>query len=243
MRNLAHRIHRMVGACAVALMLTTCPMLLAGTSAEDEILDLMHRWKKAVNEPAEGELRAVLAPDFHATGPSGRFGDAEDWIAVKLKGPATPHCRLEDLEVRVLGEVAIVYGINSCHSTTDPNKPPAQSRFTNVVRRLGDRWLLSSYHVSSIPPPRRPVEIDASLLAEYEGTFVAPNGKESVFTAGNQRLTYAGSGTSLELFPLSPETFGPSEGTVLVTFVRDRTGRVYAAEFSRSGAVTRLRRK
>ena len=82
----------------------------------------------------------------------GLFGEAQD-IAIDTDktGPSrVTSYKLDDLQVRVYGDVAIVTGRNATTGTLFGKAASMKSRFTDVFVKRGGRWQCVANHTTAI---------------------------------------------------------------------------------------------
>ena len=87
----------------------------------------------------------ILADDFLNTNPDGSFVDRSGFLAQIAKPVAISGLKAEDVQIRLLGEVAII------HARTSYLKPDGQAgkgRYTDIWARRSGRWLCVAAHVT-----------------------------------------------------------------------------------------------
>jgi ketosteroid isomerase-like protein len=83
-------------------------------------------------------FREILAPDFLCTLADGTLIDRDQFLA-NAAAPTTAHgLRAHDVNVRVLGETAIVHAATTF---THPDGRPGRGRYTDVWARRDGRWV------------------------------------------------------------------------------------------------------
>ena len=86
-----------------------------------------------------------LAEDFLNSNPDGSLVDRAGFLAQMARPSAVSNLEIEDVRIRVLGEVAII------HARTTYKKPDGQAgagRYTDIWSRRQGRWLCVAAHVA-----------------------------------------------------------------------------------------------
>ena len=87
----------------------------------------------------------ILANDFLNSNPDGSLVDRAGFLAQMARPCAVSNLEIEDVRVRVIGEVAII------HARTTYKKSDGQAgagRYTDIWARRQGRWLCVSAHVT-----------------------------------------------------------------------------------------------
>lgn len=87
----------------------------------------------------------ILADDFRCSNPDGALLDRAGFLAQTARPVAIRDLAAHDVEVRLLGDVAIIHARTSF---TLPDGRRGVGRYTDVWARQGDRWLAVSAHVT-----------------------------------------------------------------------------------------------
>lgn len=87
----------------------------------------------------------LLAPDFHCTQSDGSFLDRRQFIESVARGATMPRLEAHDVNVRLLGDVAIVHAQTIF---TLANGTQGTGRYTDVWARRDGRWLAVAAHVT-----------------------------------------------------------------------------------------------
>ena len=119
----------------------------ASASADDLALlrQLNDGYIRAVRMSDVGWFDAHLAGDFLNSNPDGSLVDRAGFLAQIAPPCPVANLRIEDVRIRVMGEMAIV------HARTLYEKPGGQAgagRYTDVWGRHQGRWLCVAAHVS-----------------------------------------------------------------------------------------------
>lgn len=110
---------------------------------------------KADTEALEG----LLTADFRGVGPLGFVLTKEQWIDRYRSGALVPAAfELRDLDVRELGDTAVVLGVQRQEGSYHGHPANGEFRITLVLTRQGDGWAVAHCHLSGPlgPPPGRP---------------------------------------------------------------------------------------
>lgn len=93
---------------------------------------------ESVRSSNVARFRDILAPDFLCTLSDGTLIDRDQFLA-NAAMPTTAHgLQVHDVNVRVLGDAAIVHGATTF---THPDGRPGRGRYTDIWARRDGRWL------------------------------------------------------------------------------------------------------
>ncbi|HYC33995.1 MAG TPA: nuclear transport factor 2 family protein [Gemmatimonadales bacterium] len=121
----------------------------AAYAAAREIMKLEEAWGRALSARDTAFFRQILADDFVGTGGAEvRSKQAVIEDLTKSVG-AVPVPRLENTQVRLFDDVAIVTGI-AVYEGSSP-APASRTRFTEVWARRGGRWVAVHGHYNAVP--------------------------------------------------------------------------------------------
>ncbi len=129
-----------------ALMLSgivAAPASLAQVSAtpEQELVKLENSWKEAVIRRDAAALQRLYADEYLSTDQEGMVWNKAQDIDIDTKGVSRlASYKLDDVKVRLYGDVAVVTGHNSSKGTLHGNAASGQSRFTDVFVKRDGRW-------------------------------------------------------------------------------------------------------
>jgi ketosteroid isomerase-like protein len=87
----------------------------------------------------------ILAEDFLCSNPDGSLVDKNQFLAQTARPVTISGLSVEDVRVRILGDVAIIHARTS-YTTADGEQ--RHGRYTDVWARRGGRWLAVSAHVT-----------------------------------------------------------------------------------------------
>jgi len=87
-----------------------------------------------------------LTDDFVCTLGDGHRIDKPEFLRRTAAGPGVTDVRFDDVDVRLLGDVALVQAVT--HYTR--NGVPASRRYTDVWCRRGDRWLAVAAQITPV---------------------------------------------------------------------------------------------
>jgi hypothetical protein len=120
----------------VLLSQETCPQSLQ-PKTKQALIDLEHRWARALEQHDSAAVDCLLAPEFVDTGVNGELHDrAQALAAIPNRKPLLNDLR--DLQVTIAGEAAIVHGVNRV--TDQEKKELARVRFTDVFLYRNGQW-------------------------------------------------------------------------------------------------------
>ena len=87
----------------------------------------------------------ILAPDFRATLADGSYLDRAAFLAHTAAPVHISGLAAHDVEIRILGETAIIHGRTSYLTS---GGTPGAGRYTDIWARRGGRWLAVAAHVT-----------------------------------------------------------------------------------------------
>jgi hypothetical protein len=171
--------------------------------------------------------RTLLDPRFVHISDLGERRSFEN-MAKFVTGHAGSKVRHEvaSLSMRVVGSLAIV------DAEVREHMPDGEAawRETDVFVLSGDRWRYLSHHETPIPQPAVAMAVGDDQLDDYVGDYRSSAGTEDIITAvGGTLFGQASPGEKPTAFiHVGPGAFAVAGDPSLLTFVRDRSGRVTA---------------
>lgn len=122
----------------------------AALEAAREIIRLEEAWGRALSTRDTAFFRQTLADDFVGTG--GRELRSKQTVIEELSRSmgSVPVPRLEDTQVRLFGDLAVVTGVAAYQGTS--GTPESRTRFTEVWVKRAGRWQAVHGHYNAIPP-------------------------------------------------------------------------------------------
>ncbi len=125
------------------------------TSASDKaaITALEKDWAVAFVKKDTAKMLSLGTPDCWMTGSEGETGTLKDFTADVKSGTYTvKSMHIDDLKVRVYGEMAVVLGLETEKSQNRGQDNSGQYRFTDTWLKRDGRWLcVASSNVRVIP--------------------------------------------------------------------------------------------
>jgi ketosteroid isomerase-like protein len=101
-----------------------------------------------IHSVQHGDVRRfdeILADDFRCSNPDGSLVDKPGFLAQTARPVTIRDLTTEDVEVRILGDVAIIHARTSY---TTPTGEHRNGRYTDVWARRDGIWLAVSAHVT-----------------------------------------------------------------------------------------------
>jgi uncharacterized protein (TIGR02246 family) len=120
---------------------------------EQELVALEHTWKDAVVKRDAAALQLLYADEYISTDQEGMVWTKAQDIAIDTDTAAPSRVtsyKLDDLKVRVYGEVAIVTGRNTTTGTLFGKTASTKSRFTDVFVKRNGRWQCVANHTTAV---------------------------------------------------------------------------------------------
>lgn len=102
---------------------------------------------RAVLTSDAARFREILADDFRNTNPDGTILDRAAFLAQVARPSNLRNLRAEDVEIRVLGNTAIVHA-RTVYETSDGR--PGSGRYTDIWHKQDGRWLAVAAHVTRL---------------------------------------------------------------------------------------------
>jgi len=116
------------------------------TASDVEVLrDLNGQYIHSVVHSDVARFTEILADDFLCTNPDGALVDKPQFLRQTAVPVAFTDFDVDDLRIRVLGDVAIVHG-RTRFALTDGRR--GRGQYTDVWEKRQGRWLAVSAHVT-----------------------------------------------------------------------------------------------
>ena len=118
------------------------------TASEVEVLrDLNGHYIHSVVHSDVARFTEILADDFLCTNPDGSLIDKPQFLTQTAVPVSFTDFDVDDLRIRVLGDVAIVHG-RTRFALKDGRR--GRGQYTDVWEKRQDRWLAVSAHVTRV---------------------------------------------------------------------------------------------
>ncbi len=111
----------------------------------DLLLRLNDDYIESVRKSDVKRFREILADDFLCTLPDGALVDRAQFLERTAQPSAIGHLEAHDVNVRLLGDVAIVHARTTF---TQADGKPGAGRYTDVWARRNGEWLAVAAHVT-----------------------------------------------------------------------------------------------
>jgi len=118
------------------------------TTTQDDIDALTALNRDYIQSVQVGDVQRfeeILADDFLCSNPDGSLVDKNQFLAQTARPVTISGLTAEDVEVRIIGDVAIIHARTS-YTTADGEQ--RNGRYTDVWARRDGRWLAVSAHVT-----------------------------------------------------------------------------------------------
>ena len=119
----------------------------ATASDVDVLRDLNGHYIRSVVQSDVARFTEILADDFLCTNPDGALVDKPQFLRQTAVPVAFTDFDVDDLRIRVLGDVAIVHG-RTRFALTDGRR--GRGQYTDVWEKRQGRWLAVSAHVTRV---------------------------------------------------------------------------------------------
>ena len=111
----------------------------------DVLTELNRDYIRSVQHGDVRRFNEILAEDFLCSNPDGSLVDKEQFLAQTARPVTISGLTAEDVNVRILGDVAIIHARTS-YTTADGEQP--HGRYTDVWALRDGKWLAVSAHVT-----------------------------------------------------------------------------------------------
>jgi ketosteroid isomerase-like protein len=137
----------------LALVALAPPLARAQAPAEKELMDVENHWAEATVKGDVQVLERLYADEYLAIDPAGAtFTKAQDIANVKSGNFKLETFKLDELKVRLHGEVAVVTGRNTIKATYMGKDISGAYRFTDVFVKRGGRWQVLTTQGTLVAP-------------------------------------------------------------------------------------------
>jgi ketosteroid isomerase-like protein len=123
---------------------------IAEADAVSDLHELNAQYIRAFVEADVEWYREHLSDDFVCTLADGRRIDKAEFLVTAAEGPGVRHVTYDEVDVRPLGDVALVQGVT--HFVRDGT--PGSTRYTDVWQRRGGRWLAVAAQLTKVAATR-----------------------------------------------------------------------------------------
>ncbi len=139
----------------LALVALTPPLARAQAAgaAEKELTDVENHWAEATVKGDVQALERLYTDEYLAIDPAGAtFNKAQDIANVKSGNFKLATYKLDEMKVRVHGEVAVVTGRNTIKATYMGKDMSGAYRFTDVFVKRDGRWQVLTTQGTAVAP-------------------------------------------------------------------------------------------
>ena len=137
----------------LALVALAPPLARAQAPAEKELMDVENHWAEATVKGDVQALERLYTDEYLAIDPAGAtFTKAQDIANVKSGNFKLATYKLDELKVRLHGEVAVVTGRNTIKATYMGKDISGAYRFTDVFVKRGGRWQVLTTQGTLVAP-------------------------------------------------------------------------------------------
>lgn len=128
------------------------PDLVTAATVEADTVARLHElnahYIRAFVEADTAWYSEYLSDDFVCTLADGRRIDKSEFLRRNARGPGVTDVTYDQIDVRPLGDVALVHGVT--HYRRDGS--PASTRYTDVWAAREGRWRAVAAHLTSVTP-------------------------------------------------------------------------------------------
>ena len=227
--------------------------LRAATAEEKKLFTDEQELKEITRKRLDAEasrdvtyLSRIYADDLSVANTEGRLASKEV-VLTNMKRASESikrSSRLEQTRVRVVGDTAIVTGINNVEMQIGNQKRKDKVRFTDTYVRRQGNWQLLATHSSRMPLERQAASVDPKIYDAYAGEYELASGLVLMVMREGDRLMTQTSGQpdKAELLPESETTFFYRGSNTSMIFHKDTTGKVTHMVFKDQGQEIRAKK-
>jgi len=133
--------HIMLGLAMIGLLAVPVGWAQTQSSTEKELIGVENAWKQAVVKRDGAALQRLYADEYMSVDQEGMTWNKKQDIEIDTAGVSRLSTyKLEDLNVRVYGDVAVVTGRNTATGKVLDSSAKARTRFTDVFIKRDGRW-------------------------------------------------------------------------------------------------------
>ena len=143
----------MMGAALMTLLMGAAVRGQKTPGPEQELMALENTWKNAVIQRDGVTLRHLYADEYTSTDQEGLVWTRDQDIAIdtdRSERSRLTGSTLDDMKVRLYGDVAVVTGRNTSKGTVFGRSVSSRARFTDVFVKRDARWQCVATHVTAI---------------------------------------------------------------------------------------------
>jgi ketosteroid isomerase-like protein len=151
MKNLAFATVLFALSAGVAFAQTPAPAAAKAPSAAAAVKQVEHDWSDATKAGDTDKLSQIIADDWSGVAPDG----VKMTKAAFIDGYKSGKSKLESFEfgpmdVKVLGNVAVVQGSDTEKSTTDGKDSSGKYSWTDVFAKRDGKWVAVRSHLTKV---------------------------------------------------------------------------------------------
>lgn len=150
-----------IPALALVIAVSTASLSFGQSAASDKkpqdeatvqaITNLEHEWAAALMKGDVAAFDRIESPDYMLSDPDGNIENRAESDADFTSGSAKYTAfSLDEMKVRVFGDTAIVFGLETEKSSFKGQDTSGQFRFTDVFVKQNGSWAAVSTHVSRV---------------------------------------------------------------------------------------------
>jgi ketosteroid isomerase-like protein len=156
---MSHPVFRRCAAVTVALLLGigSAPQLHGHTGPAAEVQALTQQsdaWDKAILRKDQAAIEANMADDFRNIDGDADVADKAQFVAGLMSDKLSidPYT-VEDFDVRIYGDVALLYGRTRMTGHYDGKAFTSHYRYIDIYVRRGGKWRVTSVQITRVREP------------------------------------------------------------------------------------------
>lgn len=144
-----------LAAAAVASPAYSQPLTPEQKKGAEEVIATISKWADAVRGRNMKALDQIFAEDLFVTLPNGQVRRKADEMKALEPNPAVRTVSIvnEDVEVRMMGDAAVVTAVTKMRMMRDKTEVPVGLRSTSAWAKRDGRWQLVVLQIANLAPP------------------------------------------------------------------------------------------
>ena len=145
----------MIVAAAFAVPAFSQPLTPEQKKGAEEVIATISKWADAVRDRNVTALDQIFAEDLFVTLPNGQVRRKADEMKALEPNPAVRTVSIvnEDVEVRMMGDAAVVTAVTKMRMMRDKTEVPVALRSTSAWAKRDGRWQLVVLQIANLAPP------------------------------------------------------------------------------------------
>ena len=136
---------------AASIAFAQSPKKSSSSADEQAIKKLEEEWATALVKKDFAVIDRVTMPDWMVTLPDGSFQTkAQSDADMKSGAIVFSSFKVDEIKVRIIGDMAVAFGLETEKSTYKGTDTSGQYRFTDVFVKQDGKWRCTATHVTKV---------------------------------------------------------------------------------------------